>query len=301
MDKTDNRGQAEKKKVMCMINETVDLYGYYGEPKNGEAGALLSCWVQKTPAAVSPDRVRPGILILPGGAYHHTSEREAEPVALRFAACGYAAFVLHYSCAPSRFPTALREAAMAMRYIRERSEEFGIGPHMLAALGFSAGGHLCGTLGTLFDSDEVADIAPPEVIRPDALCLSYPVAVSWGRTHEESFRNLCGADEALARRLSLEGLVRADMPPVFLWHTRDDASVPCRNSLILAQAMEEHGVDFAMHIYRKGKHGLSTADAMAYPSYGLPQISPDVPGWIDACIRVFAEWGLRITDREERL
>ena len=163
------------------------------------------------------------------------------------------------------------------------------------------GGHLCGCLGMLYDSPEVADLGTPEQLRPDALGLCYPVAVSWGRTHEGSFDNLTGGDEVLRRRLSLDRLVRPDMPPAFLWHTREDASVPCRNSLILAQAMEEAGVDFSLHIYRKGKHGLSTADTMAYPSYDLPRISWDVPGWLEACVRFFEEIGLTVTDKEERV
>ena len=217
-------------------------------------------------------------------------------MALRFAAAGFAAFVLHYSCAPSRYPTALREAAMAMRYIREHAASFEIDPRRVAALGFSAGGHLCGTLGTCFDSPEVADLGTAEQLRPDALGLCYPVAVSWGRTHEGSFENLCGADTALRQRLSLEKLVRPDMPPAYLWHTREDTSVPCRNSLLLAQAMEEAGVDFVLHIYRKGRHGLSTGDAMAYPADRLPEISWDVPGWLEACIRFFREIGLTVTD-----
>jgi acetyl esterase/lipase len=284
-----------------MITETVDLYGYNGYLRELETGGLLSCWIQQTPVEVSSGRKRPAILILPGGGYHHTSPREAEPVALRFAALGYAAFVLHYSCAPSTFPTALREAAMAMRYIRRNAGMYEIDPHMVAALGFSAGGHLCGCLGTLFDCPEVADLGTPEQLRPDVLGLCYPVAVSWGRTHEGSFDNLSGDDQNLRQRLSLDRLVRPDMPPAFLWHTREDTSVPCRNSLILAQAMEEAGVDFVLHIYRKGKHGLSTADTMAFPAYGLPQISWDVPGWLEACVRFFGEVGLTVTYKEERL
>lgn len=187
---------------------------------------------------------------------------------------------------------------MAMRYIREQAEVFEVDPHMVAALGFSAGGHLCGTLGMLFDAPEVADLGAPELLRPDGLCLCYPVAVSWGRTHEGSFENLCGTDAPLRQRLSLEKLVRPDMPPAFLWHTREDTSVPCRNSLLLAQAMEEAGVDFALQLYRSGRHGLSTADAMAYPTYALPEISRDVTGWLQSCIRYFEEIGLKITDRE---
>jgi len=262
-----------------------------------ETGGSLTCWIQKTPVEVSSRRKRPAILILPGGGYHHTSPREAEPVALRFAARGWAAFVLHYSCAPSVFPAALREAAMAMGYIRQNAEAFEVDPRKVAALGFSAGGHLCGCLGTLFDCSELADLGTPEQLRPDALGLCYPVAVSWGRTHEGSFDNLTGGDLMLRQKLSLDRLVRPDMPPAFLWHTRNDNSVPCRNSLILAQAMEEAGVEFALHIYREGKHGLSTADAMAYPADALPGISWDVPGWLEACVRFFEEIGLTITDK----
>ncbi len=220
-------------------------------------------------------------------------------MALRFAAAGYAPFVLHYSCAPSRFPVALREAAMAMVYIRRHAAQYEVNPHMVAAMGFSAGGHLCGTLGTLFDSPVLADLGPGELLRPDALGLCYPVAVSWGRTHEGSFENLCGGDETLRQTLSLDRLARPDMPPVFLWHTRNDASVPCRNSLLLAAALEEAGVDFTAHIYRRGPHGLSTADVMAYPVHGIPECSPDVAGWLGSMMTFFGEIGFKITDFQE--
>ncbi len=276
----------------------VDLYQYFQLPRPEGAVGRLKSWRVSVPGLSGDSRRCPAVLILPGGGYGHTSARESEPVALRFLTRGYTAFVLEYSCAPHRFPTALREAAMAMVYIRENAAAYGIDAHMVAATGFSAGGHLCGLLGTLYDSPEVARIGSPAAIRPDALGLCYPVAVAWGRTHAESFRNLCGEDAALAQRLSLEKLTRPDMPPVFLWHTRDDASVPCRNSLLLAAALEESGVDFAMHIYRHGRHGLSTADAMVYPTYAMPEISWDVPEWIEAEIRFFSDCGLKICDFE---
>lgn len=282
-----------------MITKTIDLYAHFAQPRPEGAVGRLTCFLHKTPERVSLSRRGPGVLILPGGGYARTSPREGEPVALRFVARGYAAFVLEYSCAPLGFPVSLREAAMAMRYIRENAASFEVDPGMVAAIGFSAGGHLCGTLGTLYDCPEVADLGGAELIRPDALGLSYPVAVSWGRTHEESFRNISLQDENLRARLSLDRLVRPDMPPVFLWHTRDDQSVPCRNSLVLAAALEEAGVEFAMHIYRHGCHGLSTADEMVYPAHGVPETSWDVPGWLDAQLGFFREIGFHITDLEE--
>lgn len=279
-----------------MRMKTVELYAHFALTAPENAAGQLACLWTENHREISPDRRSPAVLILPGGGYGFCSGREAEPIALRFLAKGYAAFILTYSCAPHAFPTALREAAMAMRYIRENAAEFGIDPNMVAATGFSAGGHLCGTLGMMYDCPEVADIGPGALLRPDALGLCYPVAVEWGRTHEGTFRNISGGDQALRQRLSLDRLARPDMPPVYLWHTRNDGAVPCRNSLILACALEEQGVDFAMHIYRDGPHGLSLADEMVYPVWKVPEMSADIPGWVEEEIRFFAERGLKIQD-----
>lgn len=278
--------------------KTLDLYEYFGYSKPAYSTGILHCYIQKTDVVVDGDR-RPAVLILPGGGYGHVSERESEPVALRMLAAGFQAFVLHYSVAPAVFPVALREAAMAMAFIRKNALDLGVDPGKVAAMGFSAGGHLCGLLSTLYDSREVADLGAPAQLRPDALGLCYPVAVSWGHTHEGSFRNLCGEDVQLRQRLSLDRLVREDMPPVFLWHTRDDGSVPCRNSLELARALEERGVLFSLHIYRSGPHGLSTADSQAYPAGQVPACSWDVPGWMEALQQFWKEIGLKREDRHE--
>lgn len=277
----------------------VDLYSYFGKVKQQNMEGILSCYIQKTDAAIVGKRLRPAMLILPGGGYEHVSAREAEPPALRLLARGYSVFVLRYSIAPAKFPTALREAAMAMRYIRENAAAMEVDAHHVAAMGFSAGGHLCGTLGTMYDCPEVADIGPAQLLRPDALGLCYPVAVSWGATHGGSFDNLCGTDEALRQRLSLDRQVRRDMPPVFLWHTRDDGCVPCRNSLVLANALEQMGVDFVLHLYRHGDHGLSTADSQVYPVHGVPQVSRDVPGWLETMMDYLEELGFSAKDGEK--
>lgn len=284
-----------------MQTEIVALYEYYNLQAPEGAKGILSCWKCETSAAVSVRRRCPAVLILPGGGYSRVSPREAEPVALRFAVRGYAAFVLEYSCAPLHYPVSLREAALAMRYIREHAGDYEVDPSMVAAIGFSAGGHLCGTLGMMYDAPEVADLGGSDLLRPDALGLCYPVAVSWGKTHEGSFQNISAGDMELQNKLSLEKLVRPDMPPTFLWHTRDDASVPCRNSLILASALEEMGVDFAFHVYRHGCHGVSTADEMVYPAGKVPDISRDVVFWPELMMQFFEEIGFCITDEEREI
>lgn len=281
---------------MDMTIHQINLYDYFDLPAPEAAAGRLTCYLPHITREISTSRKRPAVLVLPGGGYWFTSEREGEPVALRFASRGYAAFVLEYSCTPHAFPVALREACMAMRYIRENTETFCVDPSMIASIGFSAGGHLCGTLGTMYDCPEVADLGDTKLLRPDALGLCYPVTISWGPTHEGTFENVSGGDPELRARLSLDRQVRPDMPPVFLWHTRDDGAVPCRNSLILANALEEKGVDLALHLYRHGDHGLSLTDETVYNVHNLPVISSDVSGWFDAMVQFFREKGLRITD-----
>lgn len=277
--------------------KTVDLYELYSQQVRGAGGRLTVYALDPIPK-VDPNRRFPAVLILPGGAYQWVSPREAEPVAMRFLSRGFSCFLLDYSCAPSRFPVALREAALAMRYIRSHADELHIDPGHVAALGFSAGGHLCGTLGTLFDGAEVADVGAPSLIRPDALVLCYPVSVSRGRTHRDSFINLCGQDQALMDRLSLDKLVRWDMMPVFLWHTRTDDSVPVDGTMRLATALAEKDVPFSLHVFAEGRHGLATADDLVYRRDNLPPVSDGVRDWPEMAIRFLWEHGFHIQDGE---
>lgn len=281
-----------------MLNiENINLYEQFGMEKLPERAGNLTCIYYSTKQEISPNRIRPAVLIMPGGGYCAVSDREAEPIALRFVNRGYAAFVLRYSIKPNVFPTSLRECAMAMKYIRENCKKFEIDPNMVAAIGFSAGGHLCGTLGTMYDAPEVADIAPAKILRPTVIGLCYPVAVSWGDTHDDSFISLTGNDAKLTERLSLDKLVRADMPPAFIWHTRNDTVVPCRNSLILAQAINDMGVDYSLRIYHSGQHGLATADENTYPVEHVPALSKEIVGWENHMIEFFRECGLRMWDK----
>lgn len=279
-----------------MKMHVIDIYEEYGLEKPTYANGKLTCWIQTPNKNLYPTRTTPAILVLPGGGYAATSTREAEPIAMEFYARGYSAFVLDYSCAPAKFPTALREAVLAMDYIRKHAAGWDIHPQKIAAIGFSAGAHLCGTLGTMYDCPEVSDLVTGERARPDAIALCYPVAVSWGNTHEGSFVNLTGDDQALRDRLSLDKLVRSDMPPVFLWHTRTDFTVPVRNSLVLSVALDEAQIPFAMHIYGKGRHGLSLPDARTHPANELPEVSLDMKYWVDECAGFFAERGLVIEE-----
>ena len=132
----------------------------------------------------------PAILVIPGGGYGCVcADREGEPIALAFLARGYNAFVLHYSVgkdAPINCP--LAEASAAMAYIRRNAESLGVNPEKVYAVGFSAGGHLCGSLGILWHRDEIIEKAGITYgeNRPTAVVLQYPVITAFGKAHLNS-------------------------------------------------------------------------------------------------------------------
>ena len=80
---------------------SLNLYDYFGLAHPEGAEGELFCYLPDTSREVNPARRHPAILVLPGGGYAFTSDREAEPVALQFLARGYSAFVLRYSVAPA--------------------------------------------------------------------------------------------------------------------------------------------------------------------------------------------------------
>lgn len=220
-------------------------------------------------------KTRPAILICAGGAYRWLSPREKDPVALAFSAMGYQSFLIEYSVmeqAGGLRP--LREVSEAVRILRERAGEWHIEPDHIAVLGFSAGGHLAASLGTLWHRQ---DLGVSENARPDALVLCYPVITTGPFAHPESIRHVTGGDPDLMELLSLEKQVSGDMPPCFLWHCVGDESVPVENSLLLASAMQRAGVDYECHLFSGGAHGIS----MCNREVETP--NPEAAAWVALC------------------
>lgn len=126
-------------------------------------------------------------------------------------------------------------------------------------LGFSAGGHLAGSLATRHADPASApvDAADGLSARPALAGMIYPVATMIdGITHPDSRANLLGPDlsaEAV-RAASVEARVNAGTPPVSLVHAGDDDRVPIANGVLMYQAMlaaarpvEFHGSDAGGH------------------------------------------------------
>ena len=227
--------------------------------------ALLTAYVCDPEPKTSP---RPAVIICPGGGYGMLAPREAEPIVRRFWGEGFNCYLLEYSIGErAKNYEPLIEAALAIKLVRERANEDHSDPNKIFILGFSAGGHLAASAGTLWNIPEVREAvgvangsAPEGINRPNGMILCYPVITAGKFTHKGTAMRVTGHEvptEDDIKRFSLELNVDSTTPPTFIWHTFSDKSVSVRNTLLFASALTEAGVPFECHIFPKGDHGLA--------------------------------------------
>jgi acetyl esterase/lipase len=187
----------------------------------------LTCYLTGTSSDLKNAITRPGIMVFPGGGFVYLSDRETDPVALAWTAEGYNAFVLRYTVRNAGEQVSMEQATVkaladaeeALELIRQNAKAWNTDPDRIACVGFSAGGMLAASLGTTGR------------VKPNALILGYGTGDP--------------AD------------VTSSTPPAFIFATRKDKLVSPVSSLAFAKALEKAGVDFEVHIFQEGPHGLS--------------------------------------------
>lgn len=233
---------------------------------------------------------RDAMLVIPGGGYGYVSiEREGKCIALSYLAKGINCFVLNYHIGiENNYPTHLLDAARALLHIKQNAKRYHIDPERIFAVGFSAGGHLCGTLATKHKVAEQLLGLEENYLRPRAVVLSYPVVTAMHPTHKPSYMNLTGIKfddipEDIRALHSHELHVEKDTPPAFIWHTATDVIVPPIGSLRLAEAYIDAGVRVELHLYPYGPHGMALGTE--FSSGGNPDfINPVACAWLDASV-----------------
>ncbi len=242
--------------------------------------------------AITDGRIKPrdAMLVIPGGGYGHVClDREGECVALAYLARGINAFVLNYNVdEESLFPSQLLDAAAAMKHIKENAEKYHIDPNRIFAVGFSAGGHLAGTLAVHHNLAEKLMRLDKDYLKLAGVVLSYPVITAYEPTHKGSFEALAKkrfddlTDEE-RRSYSIECNVNSETPPAFIWHTSADGAVLPHGSLKLAMAYRDAGIPFELHVFPNGDHG--SALATEHTSAGEKTlVIPEASAWLDLSV-----------------
>jgi acetyl esterase/lipase len=215
-----------------------------------------------------PAKSKGAVIVFPGGGYAMKADHEGPVMAEWLQSIGITAFVVDYRVAPYKHPAELSDAMRAVKYVRFYAEKYNIDRDKIAVMGFSAGGHLAGSVSVHYDKDiyEPTDEIDNESCKPNASILCYSVIDMGTYRHDGSRANLLGnrPKESMSELMSLHKQVNENTPEAFIWHTSTDETVPAMNSLLYAKALGAENIPYEMHIYPLGRHGLGLAPELPY-------------------------------------
>ena len=244
----------------------IDKINLKEEFQNLENDVILTSYCPSSYEEFSSNKKRKCVIVLPGGGYQFLSDREAEPVALRFVGHDITSFVLKYTIAPKiHYPYPYVEVLAAVAYVRKNAARYNIDENAICVIGFSAGGHLAGMSSAFHQKEEFAKLLNVNVedTKINGCLLGYPV-ISTTFGHIQTIKSATQGDPALYELLSVEKQVTENFPKTFIWHTTFDSVVHVKNSLMLADALSANKVLYEMHIYPALDHGQSLSDQSVY-------------------------------------
>lgn len=216
------------------------------------------------------------LLVMPGGGYSViVIDVEGYQVGPWLSERGWTVFVLYYRLPgegwANRADVPLADAQRAMRLIRSRAAHYGVNPDKVGALGFSAGGHVCGDLATRYDAKVYApvDAADRLSARPAIAAPIYAVqSMSLPLAHGGSRDMLLGPNPSVEtqRAHSPAHNVTAATPPFFMAHAEDDTTVSVENTVEMRSALKAAGLNVETHLFAAGQHGLGLAGPTGEPA-----------------------------------
>ena len=231
--------------------------------------AQMVCFLPQAPSGKA-------IVGVPGGGYSMLSNTHEGTLASDWLnQQGIAYFVVNYRLPHGDRTLPISDVEQGIRTVRDSAQVWGINPHDVGIMGFSAGGHLASVISTHSAFD----------VRPDFSILFYPVISMDERvSHKWSCVNFLGEagqkNPALVRDFSTMNVVRSHLtPPAIIISASDDRLVPfVTNGLEYYKAMRNAGNDCAMLVYPTGDHGFGFGTWFKYHD----QLLNDLGAWLKA-------------------
>lgn len=239
---------------------------------------------------------KPFVLVLPGGGYIFTSEREGEAIALAFNGEGMSAGVLWYTTqdkVKKVYKSALHETAMALDYVKANSDAWSLSK--IGVCGFSAGGNVALQIATHYKDAWLAEyditidfvIASYPMISTEIFTLLEPRAYAHVENPLSVNMRILGTETPRANdyyEFDVLNFINEDTAPMFIWHTFEDELVKVDDALNLATTLNRYRVPFELHVFETGAHGLALANEVTAVS--PEQINESASKWFEMCI----EW-----------
>ena len=231
--------------------------------------AKMTCYIPSAPSGMA-------IVGIPGGGYSVLSNSHEGHLASEWLnPQGIAYFVVDYRLPNGDRSLPIGDVEKAFRIVRDSADVWGINPHNVGIMGFSAGGHLASVISTHSDFE----------VRPDFSILFYPVISMDERlSHKWSCRNFLGEegqkDKKLVHDFSTQNAVRRHLtPPAIIITANDDRLVPpVTNGIAYYSAMRSVGNDCSLYVYPSGDHGFGFGSWFPYRE----QMLQDLGNWLKA-------------------
>jgi len=284
--------------------ERINLY------ENRDDVFLTTYLLEDSPAMLGGKK-RPAVLVCPGGAYAFISPTEAEPIAIRYASMGYHAFVLNYTVynkgqfvnpmgelpkdPDSLYPGPMLDIGAAMLCLRDHADEWLLDAEQVILTGFSAGAHNSAMYCTKWDSDIFTKRfhRPTEDFKPAGAILGYgyydwvdfrkmnvenPMARAMNESIDFGYFGTRHPSEEQFAEASPAYHVTKNTPPMFLWTTCEDHTLPSEQTMIMGAALAKAGVRYEVHTFERGDHGYALGDQATADS--MEKVSEDAAQWV---------------------
>ena len=231
--------------------------------------AQMVCYLPTAPSGRA-------IVSVPGGGYSVLSNNHEGYMASDWMnSQGIAFFVVNYRLPEGDRSKPMGDVMKGIRIVRDSAKVWGINPHDVGIMGFSAGGHLASVISTHADFDA----------RPDFSILFYPViSMVPELSHKWSCINFLGEEGLknpdLVNDFSTMNAIRRHLtPPALIISASDDRLVPfVTNGLEYYKRMRLEGNDCAMYVYPTGDHGFGFGPWFPYHD----QLLTDIGNWLKA-------------------
>jgi acetyl esterase/lipase len=196
----------------------------------------------------------PLIVWLCGGAFTEVDRGVWIPELAWFSKRGYAVAGVDYSTSyRSRFPEAVEDVKLAIRFLRAHAAEYGIDGGRIALMGESAGGYLC-ALCALTGNDRAFDRGGYDNYGSEvqaAIPWYPPVRMAAMDTSLEK----SSLPHDIADYADVTARVTAAAPPFLILHGSGDELVPLSQGELLYDSLRKAGLDADMVILEGASHG----------------------------------------------
>lgn len=275
-----------------------------------ESGGKLAAYIQDSQISYQVYRKKPAMIICPGGAYMLHATKESEPAAVEFMGQGFQCFVLYYSVGTDRehpekgitheaqYPVQVLQLMETLHLIHGHAEEWQIDTESIFIMGFSAGAHVCASLGTRWNDPKLTKmlgfVPKSEELKPSGMLLAYPMlclnddafiarysdskmAEQTSVVHEILFQSRTPSQEQ-KESVNLLRYVSEDTVPAFIWNCMDDSVIDCRNAMKYVEICMKYGVPCEYHLFDHGGHGLAANSELTVMD--SREIDPSISQWI---------------------